>query len=400
MLHPSLLSVFPFPPPTCSSLSFPPPSSLPYPPPLPLLPCSYSSSQKEEETEMKRLGGALKNRFRLEVLRSDAEQQGFVGAGEVGWAVEPSALFGEDFSVDELLDFGGIMEMEEKEAEEEDEEEQVERAEAEPFQISNSTSAVSRDLLAPAEIEFPNDDVEELEWVSHFFDDSFMELSPCSEITAPSSKRPSPSADSMESLAPVKAKRSKRSRAAAGGVWSTAGPLALPDTSSSTSSNSCLSSPSSSSSSSSSCLIYDSAVPGFATTDLVLLAGTPPSAKKDSQKKRGRKPKRPKLQSAAAGGGGGGGDRRCSHCGIQKTPQWRAGPLGAKTLCNACGVRFKSGRLLPEYRPACSPTFLSHVHSNSHRKVLEMRRQKEEKQQKLLSTSTAAAAEAVPVSSF
>ncbi|KAF9592076.1 hypothetical protein IFM89_011826 [Coptis chinensis] len=65
--------------------------------------------------------------------------------------------------------------------------------------------------------------------------------------------------------------------------------------------------------------------------------------------------------------------RRCTHCLSQKTPQWRAGPLGPKTLCNACGVRFKSGRLLPEYRPAKSPTFVSYMHSNSHKKVLEMR---------------------------
>eukprot|EP00249_Psilotum_nudum_P004155 c17697_g1_i2 orf=1-843(-) len=35
--------------------------------------------------------------------------------------------------------------------------------------------------------------------------------------------------------------------------------------------------------------------------------------------------------------------RRCLHCGSQRTPQWRAGPLGRKTLCNACGVRYKSG---------------------------------------------------------
>lgn len=65
--------------------------------------------------------------------------------------------------------------------------------------------------------------------------------------------------------------------------------------------------------------------------------------------------------------------RRCTHCLSQKTPQWRAGPLGPKTLCNACGVRYKSGRLLPEYRPAKSPTFVSYKHSNSHKKVLEMR---------------------------
>ncbi|KAK1570723.1 hypothetical protein Q3G72_006244 [Acer saccharum] len=65
--------------------------------------------------------------------------------------------------------------------------------------------------------------------------------------------------------------------------------------------------------------------------------------------------------------------RKCLHCEITKTPQWRAGPLGPKTLCNACGVRYKSGRLFPEYRPAASPTFVPSIHSNSHKKVLEMR---------------------------
>ncbi|KAK8957337.1 GATA transcription factor 4 [Platanthera zijinensis] len=69
--------------------------------------------------------------------------------------------------------------------------------------------------------------------------------------------------------------------------------------------------------------------------------------------------------------------RRCTHCASEKTPQWRTGPLGPKTLCNACGVRFKSGRLVPEYRPAASPTFVLTQHSNSHRKVVELRRQKE-----------------------
>ncbi|XP_062092945.1 GATA transcription factor 8 [Humulus lupulus] len=65
--------------------------------------------------------------------------------------------------------------------------------------------------------------------------------------------------------------------------------------------------------------------------------------------------------------------RKCMHCEITKTPQWRAGPMGPKTLCNACGVRYKSGRLYPEYRPAASPTFIPSLHSNSHKKVLEMR---------------------------
>nr|XP_010933167.1 GATA transcription factor 1 [Elaeis guineensis] len=66
--------------------------------------------------------------------------------------------------------------------------------------------------------------------------------------------------------------------------------------------------------------------------------------------------------------------RRCRHCETEDTPQWRAGPEGPKTLCNACGVRYKSGRLVPEYRPAASPTFSAAIHSNSHRQVMEMRR--------------------------
>ncbi|KAF0913725.1 hypothetical protein E2562_024607 [Oryza meyeriana var. granulata] len=70
--------------------------------------------------------------------------------------------------------------------------------------------------------------------------------------------------------------------------------------------------------------------------------------------------------------------RRCTHCAVEETPQWRLGPDGPRTLCNACGVRFKSGRLFPEYRPANSPTFSPLLHSNSHRRVMEMRRQSEE----------------------
>ncbi|EOA27626.1 hypothetical protein CARUB_v10023774mg [Capsella rubella] len=69
--------------------------------------------------------------------------------------------------------------------------------------------------------------------------------------------------------------------------------------------------------------------------------------------------------------------RKCTHCETTRTPQWREGPHGRNTLCNACGVRFRSGRLVPEYRPASSPTFIPAVHSNSHRKIIEMRRKDE-----------------------
>uniref|UniRef100_A0A5B7B7M8 GATA-type domain-containing protein n=1 Tax=Davidia involucrata TaxID=16924 RepID=A0A5B7B7M8_DAVIN len=67
------------------------------------------------------------------------------------------------------------------------------------------------------------------------------------------------------------------------------------------------------------------------------------------------------------------GIKKCTHCEVTKTPQWREGPMGPKTLCNACGVRYRSGRLFPEYRPAASPTFVPSLHSNSHKKVIEMR---------------------------
>ncbi|KAL6953794.1 hypothetical protein U1Q18_025711 [Sarracenia purpurea var. burkii] len=66
--------------------------------------------------------------------------------------------------------------------------------------------------------------------------------------------------------------------------------------------------------------------------------------------------------------------RSCLHCASHKTLQWRMGPKGPKTLCNACGLRYMSGRLLPEYRPAASPTFVATQHSNCHKKVLELRR--------------------------
>ncbi|AQK87828.1 GATA transcription factor 12 [Zea mays] len=97
---------------------------------------------------------------------------------------------------------------------------------------------------------------------------------------------------------------------------------------------------------------------------------------KPAKKKEAPSPSLPPVPNNAAAAGAGEG-RRCLHCETDKTPQWRTGPLGPKTLCNACGVRYKSGRLVPEYRPAASPTFVVSKHSNSHRKVLELQRQKE-----------------------
>ncbi|GER35091.1 GATA transcription factor [Striga asiatica] len=177
--------------------------------------------------------------------------------------------------------------------------------------------------LHESELGFQWESLESLEWLSHFVEDSLPDYSLAGKF-------PTPPAGSECLTTPVQTKaRTKRARTGVR-VWpvlspSSAGPDASPSSSVST------------------------------TTSF------PP----------------PSTRRAKSGGGASAGQRRCAHCGVTKTPQWRAGPLGPKTLCNACGVRYKSGRLLPEYRPACSPSFSNEQHSNNHRKVLEMRRKKE-----------------------
>ncbi|XP_043719127.1 GATA transcription factor 12-like [Telopea speciosissima] len=109
---------------------------------------------------------------------------------------------------------------------------------------------------------------------------------------------------------------------------------------------------------------------------LLVLTPTTSSSESDIASSSGKKTTKKKESLENAGEG-----RKCLHCATDKTPQWRTGPMGPKTLCNACGVRYKSGRLVPEYRPAASPTFVLTKHSNSHRKVIELRRQKEMQQQ-------------------
>ncbi|KAK3118062.1 hypothetical protein QOZ80_9BG0693700 [Eleusine coracana subsp. coracana] len=71
--------------------------------------------------------------------------------------------------------------------------------------------------------------------------------------------------------------------------------------------------------------------------------------------------------------------RACTHCSNTETPQWRAGPRGPGTLCNACGIRYKqqNGLLFEEYRPSTSPSFESGKHSNRHRKVVKLREKKQ-----------------------
>ena len=38
--------------------------------------------------------------------------------------------------------------------------------------------------------------------------------------------------------------------------------------------------------------------------------------------------------------------KHCEACHVTQTPQWRRGPGGSRTLCNACGVKYSQGRPL------------------------------------------------------
>ncbi|GKU85395.1 hypothetical protein SLEP1_g74 [Rubroshorea leprosula] len=41
---------------------------------------------------------------------------------------------------------------------------------------------------------------------------------------------------------------------------------------------------------------------------------------------------------------GGETKKTCADCGTSKTPLWRGGPAGPKSLCNACGIRSRKKR--------------------------------------------------------
>ncbi|KAK7257986.1 hypothetical protein RIF29_32352 [Crotalaria pallida] len=255
--------------------------------------------------------------------------------------VSNNVVVGEDFSVDDLLDFSNGKEIHDYELEEEEDLEkdsasgslESSQDRTEDDSNSNSTAAGGPDSVFAGELAVPDDDLADLEWVSHFVDDSRPELSPM--YHAPSVQprawaepKPEPGFVPkplfLRSEIPVKP-RTTKTRKPNGRLWFFHSVLSVPPPH--------------------------------------IFGGEPPAKKQ--KRKQDVQPGGPQFQ------------RRCSHCQVQKTPQWRTGPLGPKTLCNACGVRFKSGRLFPEYRPACSPTFSGDIHSNSHRKVLEMRRRKE-----------------------
>ncbi|KAL1316494.1 hypothetical protein HN51_068688 [Arachis hypogaea] len=309
---------------------------------------------EEREREMEcMVEGALKTSFRKEmgmgIKYTTSPQRSFMEELQNG---APS----DDFFVDQLLDFSQVDQQEEQQ-EEEQEHKKVGEDSACVSLSPQQTNDVEETFpsLPTTDLNLP-DDVADLEWLSHFVEDSFSQFSPpIVPAAVPTSTPPAPPQPCFNIPVPAKA-RSKRTRTGVR-VW----PLASPSFATTDSSSTTATATSSTSSSPSSPLLI------YATN----LSQTMDQVSSDAP------PKKPKKKASPEGGFPAQAPRRCSHCGVQKTPQWRTGPLGAKTLCNACGVRYKSGRLLPEYRPACSPTFSSELHSNHHRKVLEMRRKKE-----------------------
>ncbi|KAF9434724.1 hypothetical protein BGZ76_007539 [Entomortierella beljakovae] len=47
--------------------------------------------------------------------------------------------------------------------------------------------------------------------------------------------------------------------------------------------------------------------------------------------------------------------RQCAYCGCTSTPTWRRGPDGPHTLCNACGVKWRQGRIFIDTPPLVTP---------------------------------------------
>ncbi|XP_058092095.1 GATA transcription factor 18-like [Magnolia sinica] len=59
------------------------------------------------------------------------------------------------------------------------------------------------------------------------------------------------------------------------------------------------------------------------------------------QKSGGARPSSSSSSSSSVGDTRLAAPRRCANCDTTSTPLWRNGPRGPKSLCNACGIRYK-----------------------------------------------------------
>ncbi|KAG0286963.1 hypothetical protein BGZ97_007253 [Linnemannia gamsii] len=53
-------------------------------------------------------------------------------------------------------------------------------------------------------------------------------------------------------------------------------------------------------------------------------------------------------KAASSGSATNSSQKRCGYCNCTTTPMWRRGPHGPSTLCNACGVKWKHGKIMQD----------------------------------------------------
>ncbi|KAM3586537.1 hypothetical protein VKS41_001609 [Umbelopsis sp. WA50703] len=82
--------------------------------------------------------------------------------------------------------------------------------------------------------------------------------------------------------------------------------------------------------------------------------------------------------------------KKCLYCGSKSTPMWRRGPQGAGTLCNACGVKWKHGKIL------CGSNTEPHATANGDHNGKERKGSKADKKRKKAEASAAAKKEKRP----
>lgn len=106
--------------------------------------------------------------------------------------------------------------------------------------------------------------------------------------------------------------------------------------------------------------VYSSYTPSSSSVDCTLSLGTPSTRLTQDEDRRGGRGERRRSvsnmcwdllqsnQSHSSKSGKGSSSssdpllaRRCANCDTTSTPLWRNGPRGPKSLCNACGIRYK-----------------------------------------------------------